>query len=58
MLCGNYENESYIINDALILHQKYRDIQIDTLRKAIDKGWDSADITRSIKDIIIAESGR
>jgi len=48
---GEFKNESEVIKDALDLHRACQE-KIYNLRKEIDKGWDSPNSLRTIKDIL------
>jgi len=52
---GDYQNASEAVRDALRLHQRYREMVLNDLRKEIEKGWDGPDSMRTIEDIISAK---
>ncbi|NEN23272.1 type II toxin-antitoxin system ParD family antitoxin [Cryomorpha ignava] len=49
---GDYQNNSEVIREALRLHQIYRDKLIADLQTEIEKGLNSGNSQRSVKDII------
>lgn len=49
---GDYQNNSEVIRDALRLHQIYRDKVIADLKVEIEKGINSGESKRLVKDII------
>lgn len=53
---GDYENNSEVIRDASRLQGIYKDKVINDLREAINKGWDSANSSRTVQDIIDAKN--
>ena len=55
---GEYQNNSEVIRDALRLHKIYRNKVIDDLRREIEKGWNSPDSPRTMKDIIESKQSR
>ena len=52
LLNGDFKNATDVVQDALQLHQFYRNRVLADLRIDIDKGWDSPISTRSLRDII------
>ena len=55
---GDYQNNSEVIRDALRLHGIYRDKVINDLKEAIDKGWNSENSMKTVKDIIEAKKAK
>lgn len=55
---GDYQNNSEVIRDALRLHGIYRDKVINDLKVAIDKGWNSENSMKTVKDIIEAKKAK
>lgn len=49
---GEYQNNSEVIRDALRLHGIYRDKVIKDLRREIEMGWDGAESTLSMEQLI------
>lgn len=49
---GDYQNNSEVIRDALRLHEIYREKVIADLRKEIEKGLNSENSEKTIKDLI------
>lgn len=49
---GDFQNASEVVRDALRLHEIYRHRLIQDLKAEIEKGWEGASSSRSIKDII------
>lgn len=53
--CGDYQNASELVRDALRLHQIYRHRIVEELRAEITKGWDSGVSSRNVQDIVKAK---
>ena len=53
---GDYQNASEAVRDAIRLHQIYREKLVNELKAEIEKGWNGATSTRSVKDIIEAKT--
>ena len=49
---GGYQNASELVRDALRLHEVYRHRVIEQLRAEIAKGWEGANSTKTVQDII------
>lgn len=49
---GDFQNASEVVRDALRLHEIYRHRLIQDLKAEIEKGWEGASSSRSVKDII------
>ena len=49
---GDYRDASEVVEEALRLHEFYRDKLLTELRKEIDKGWDGKASRRSVKGIV------
>ncbi|MBS1584518.1 MAG: type II toxin-antitoxin system ParD family antitoxin [Bacteroidetes bacterium] len=49
---GDYQNASEVVRDALRLHELYRNKVLEELRQEIEKGWNSPDSNRTVKDIV------
>ena len=53
---GDYQNASELVRDALRLHELYRHKVINDLKAEIEKGWNSPDSKRSVRDIIASKT--
>lgn len=51
---GNFPDAGEVIRDALRLHELYRHHSLQDLRNEIEKGWEGAVSSRSVKDIILS----
>jgi len=49
---GDFSDASDVIQDALLLHEAYRNKMLEELRKEIAKGIDGPASKRSVDDII------
>ncbi|GAA3623099.1 type II toxin-antitoxin system ParD family antitoxin [Flavivirga jejuensis] len=49
---GDFQNASELVRDALRLHQIYRHRVIKDLRAEIEKGWEGAESTKTMDEII------
>ena len=49
---GDYQNASEVVRDALRLHEVYRHRVIEQLGSEIAKGWDGANSTKTVQDVI------
>lgn len=49
---GEYQNSREIITAALRLHKRFREKEIEKLRKEIDLGWDCPDSSMTMEEII------
>ena len=55
---GDYQNNSEVIRDALRLHGIYREKVINDLKESIEKGWNSENSVKTVKDIIEAKKAK
>lgn len=56
LLCGDFQNASEVVRDALRLHELYRNRMLEELRSEIAKGWNGPISKRSVKDIVSAKT--
>jgi antitoxin ParD1/3/4 len=53
---GDFQNASEVVRDAIRIHEFYRKRMLEQLQQEIEKGWNSPDSKKTIKDIIAEKS--
>lgn len=49
---GDFQNASEVVRDAIRMHEIYRFRMLQELKNEIEKGWEGASSSRTVKDII------